>query len=78
LGNAAQAYFDRDFRLHDSVVIAASLTFSGNDGNAGGYCHVPRPKSRQLTIGLLSLAHHPQRLPVIFSSFFIKYECLLW
>jgi len=28
--------------------------------------------------GPLSLAHHPQRLPVIFSSFFIKYECLLW
>jgi hypothetical protein len=29
LGNAAQAYFDRNFGLHDSVGIAANLTFSG-------------------------------------------------
>jgi hypothetical protein len=33
LGNAAKAYFDRNFGLHGSVVIAANLTFSEKRGN---------------------------------------------
>ena len=35
LGNAAKAYFDRNFGLHDSVIIAANLTLSEKRGNAG-------------------------------------------
>jgi hypothetical protein len=34
LGNAAKAYFDHNFGLHGSVVIAANLTFSEKCGNA--------------------------------------------
>jgi hypothetical protein len=32
----------------------------------------------QITIGRLPLRVNPQRLSVIFSSFFKKHECLLW
>jgi hypothetical protein len=87
LGNAAKAYFDFHFGLHNSVVIAANLTFQ-KDGTRPGITLSGETLIRaaithcRVSIAVRNcgncFAPHSQHLSVIFSSFFIKLESLLW
>jgi hypothetical protein len=86
LGNAAKAYFDLlHFGLHNSVVMAANLTFQ-KDGMRPGITlsgetlimmAIKSVSAVCQGIAAIRFAHQLQR-SVIFSSFFIKLESLLW
>jgi hypothetical protein len=80
LGNFGEGYFYRHFGLHDSVVIAANLILFRRKTTAMPIviAGTQRKIAANPQFGLFPLHIKPQRLSVIFSSFFMKRECLLW
>jgi hypothetical protein len=85
LGNAAKAYFDLlHFGLHNSVVMAANLTFQ-KDGMRPGITlsgetliMMAIKSVSAVCQGIAAIRLHQLQRSVIFSSFFIKLESLLW
>jgi hypothetical protein len=65
LVNAGKAHLNHHFGLHDAFAIAAALSFTRNGPMASQGIRI-----LNAAMSIHGLCAKPQRLPVIFSSFF--------